>query len=184
MTGGEAASGILAAFLAEMNRIPWFSSCGTPLNAAETKTAASYVAALGLGELAVAGVADWRGAQALAQRPDWSRAWWDAEIKAEKNLHRQGTRHFGKDDFLTALTAVTEAASSIHDAAVAVLARAHLRDQGLAKAAAGAASQACHQAALAYLASAGESHPFALKFHLFSGGRWPLGIVQERCFVF
>jgi hypothetical protein len=184
VTGGDAASGILPAFLAEMNRIPWFSTCGTPLSAAEGKTAAAYVAALGLGELPVAGIADWRDAQTLAQRPDWSRAWWDAEIGAEKNLHRQGALHFGEDDFLAALTAVTEAASSIHDSAVAVLARAHLHDQGLAKAAAGAASQACHQAALAHLAGAGETHPFALKFRLFSGGRWPLGIVQERCFVF
>jgi hypothetical protein len=184
VTGGAAASGILPIFLAEMDRIVWFSSCGTPLSAAETETAASYVAALGLGELPVAGVADWRAAQALAQRPDWSRAWWDGESGAEKALRRRGARRFGEDDFLAALSQVTEAASSINNAATASLARAGLCDEGLAKAAAGAASQACHQAALALLADAGQSHAFALKFRLFSGGRWPLGIVRQRCFVF
>lgn len=184
MTGGAAAAGILPAFLAAMDRIAWFSSCAAPLSAAETETASSYVAALGLGSLPVAGVADWRAAQALAQRPDWSRAWWDAESAAGKDLHRRGAQRFGEDDFLAALSRVAEAAASIHDAAEAALARAGLRDEGLAKAAAGAASQACHQAALALLAGAGQSHAFALKFRLFSGGRWPLGIVQERCFVF
>jgi hypothetical protein len=182
VTAGSAPRPI-AAFLAEMARTPWFASCGASLNAAETKAASAYVAALGLGELPVAGVKDWRHAQTLAQRPDWSRAWWEAESQAEKILHRQGESRFGENDFLAMLTVVTEESSSIHAAALVALARAGLKDEGLAKAAAGAASQACHQAALAHLAAAGSSHAFACKFRLFAAGRWPLGIVQTRAII-
>jgi hypothetical protein len=167
-----------------MARTPWFASCGARLNAAETTAASAYVAALGLGEFPVAGVKDWREAQALAQRPDWSRAWWEAESQAEKILHIRGQSRFGENDFLAMLTVVTEESSAIHAAALAALARAGLEDPGLAKAAAGAASQACHQAALAILAEAGPAHAFACKFRLFTAGRWPLGIVQTSCFVF
>ena len=183
MTGGTA-SALLASFRTEMARTPWFASCGAGLNAAVTETASSYVAALGLGDLPVAGAGDWRAAQALAQRPDWSREWWAAESNAEKILHLRGEARFGADDFLAALTDVIERASSIHDAALAALARAGVDDPGLAKSATGAASQACHQAALALLAEAGPAHAFAFKFRLFAAGRWPLGIVQSRCFVF
>ncbi len=106
------------------------------------------------------------------------------KARAGKILRRQGELRFGENDFLAALTAVTESASSIHDAASACLANARLDDPGLAKAAAGAASQACHQAALASLAAAGPTHAFALKFRLFAAGRWPLGIVRTRRAVF
>jgi hypothetical protein len=40
------------------------------------------------------------------------------------------------------------------------------------------------QAALARSAEAGPDHAFAQKFRLFAGGRWPLGVVGGRLFVF
>ena len=181
---GLAAARPLASFLAEMARIPWFETCGRPLSPDETARAASYVAALGIGEFPVQGVSGWRAAQSLARNPDWNRDWWEAESQAEKALHLKGIARFGRDDFLRNLTAVTEAASSIQLPASRALSRSGIDDQGLAKAAAGAASQACHQAAMACLNKSGESHLFARKFRLYAAGRWPLGIVQNRCFVF
>jgi len=38
--------------------------------------------------------------------------------------------------------------------------------------------------ALALAAAAGADHLFAVKYRLFAAGRWPLGIVGDRCFVF
>lgn len=184
MTGGKKSPGPLAGFLAEMAGIPWFESCGCELSPNESILAVSYVGALGIGEFPVQGVKDWRAAQTLAQDANWHRGWWEAESAAEKALHLQGVARFGRDDFLATLTDVAEAASAIALSATRALSRAGVADQGLAKAAAGAASQACHQAAMARLNDPSGSHLFARKFRLFAAGRWPLGIVQNRCFVF
>jgi hypothetical protein len=64
------------------------------------------------------------------------------------------------------------------------MARGGVADQALMRVAAGAAAQACHQAALARAAGAGDDHAFAQKFRLYAGGRWPLGVVGGRLFVF
>jgi hypothetical protein len=50
--------------------------------------------------------------------------------------------------------------------------------------AAGAASQACHQRVLAEAAGRGADHGFMVKYQLYRGGRWLLGVVGGRCFVF
>jgi hypothetical protein len=38
--------------------------------------------------------------------------------------------------------------------------------------------------ALVTAAGASDDHAFAAKFRLFAGGRWPLGVVGGRLFVF
>jgi hypothetical protein len=187
VTGSDAAAGLLAPFLGEMARVPWFESCGAPLGPEGAGLASAYAASLGIGEFPVEGIKDWRAAQALAQDSGWNRGWWEAEKAAEKALHLTGIARHGRDEFLASLTDVTEAAASIQVAASRALSRSGIADQGLGKAAAGAASQACHQAALLLLAAWDkecQSHMFARKFRLYAAGRWPLGIVRDRCFVF
>jgi len=49
--------------------------------------------------------------------------------------------------------------------------------------AAGAASQAVYQLAVARLAGQSDS-PFESKFRLFAAGRWPLGILGSRLVLF
>src|SRR5713101_4026518 len=83
-----------------------------------------------------------------------------------------------------ALTVVTEAAASLSGAASLAMSGAGIADPALTRVAAGAAAQACHQAALALAAAAGPGHVFAVKYRLFAAGRWPLGIVGDRFFVF
>ncbi|MGH6977357.1 MAG: hypothetical protein ACREED_10050, partial [Stellaceae bacterium] len=118
------------------------------------------------------------------QRPDWSRDWWQAESACEQALQRQGAGRFGLEPLLAALTALTENSAGLHDCAAAALARAGLDDATLAKVAAGAAAQACHQQGLALLAGDAAGRAFTAKFELFAAGRWPLGIVGGTCFVF
>jgi hypothetical protein len=75
-------------------------------------------------------------------------------------------------------------ADAVQNAASTALARAGIADEMLSRVAAGAASQACHQRALANAAGRGADHGFAIKYQLYRGGRWLLGVVGGRCFVF
>jgi len=180
----DAAWAQLAAFTAEIPRLNWFAAVGTALAPAVVAAAERYVAALGLAPGPVAPVAGWREAAATAQRPDWSRDWWQAEGACEQALQRQGAARFGLQPLLAALTALAEIAAGLQARAASALAAAGIDDPALAKVAAGAAAQACHQRGLALLAGSETGRAFTAKFELFAAGRWPLGIVGGTCFVF
>jgi hypothetical protein len=171
------------AFADTIARGSWFAACGEPLTANDEADALAYLAALGMPDTAVAGVARWTEAAAVTQHPDWSRAWWEAETRAQAELQRLGEARFGAEHLLAALTQVTEAAAALSGAAALALSGAGIADPMLTRVASGAAAQACHQAALAIAAAAGPDHLFAMKFRLFAAGRWPLGIVGDRFFV-
>jgi hypothetical protein len=163
----------------------WFAACGTPLRDDERAVAASYLAVLGLPPVPVAGVAGWREAAVLAQRDDWSRDWWQAEEEERAALIRAASAATGESALLASLSRAMEAtAGPIQEAASAALARTGIADEMLARVAAGAASQACHHHALAEAAGRGADHAFAIKYRLYRGGRWLLGVVGECCFVF
>lgn len=163
----------------------WFSAVGEPLTASDRADAEAYLRALGRAGTAIAGVADWPHAKALADAPDWDPAWWDAEERLRAALlEAAGARH-GRAPLLAALTHATQIASDpAHGRAAQGLMRARVADEALARAAAGAATQACYLAALAAAAAAPADHAFHAKFRLFEAGRWPLGIVGERFHVF
>ena len=174
----------VAEFTAEIPRLKWFVAVGTALAPAAIADAERYVAALGLAPVPIARVPGWREAAATAQRPDWSRDWWQAESACEQALQRQGAARFGPQSLLAALTALAEISAGLHASAAAALAAADVDDPALAKVAAGAAAQACHQRGLALLAGSEASRAFTAKFELFAAGHWPLGIVGGTCFVF
>ena len=172
------------AFAARLARGSWFAACGEALAPGERADAEAYLEALGRRDVAIAGIASWTEAAATMRRQDWSRAWWDAEAAAQTELHRCAATRFGEDALLAALTAVTEAADTLHGAAALAASRTGVADPALTRVAAGAAAQACHQAALALGIAAGPDHLFAAKYRLFAAGRWPLGIVGDHFFVF
>jgi hypothetical protein len=88
------------------------------------------------------------------------------------------------DQVMTALTKVTDAATRIVLGAASVAAaRQGIADPALARAAAGAATQAAYQAALALAGGAQSNHPFAVKYRLFAAGRWPLGVVKNSFYL-
>lgn len=180
----DAARAQVAAFTAAIPHLKWFTAVGMALTPAAVAVAERYVAALGLVPVPVAPVAGWRKAAATAQRPDWSRDWWQAENMCEQALQRQAAARFGLQPLLAALTALTEISAELQACAVAALAAAGLDDPALAKVAAGAAAQACHQRGLALLAGSEAGRALTAKFELFAAGHWPLGIVGGTCFVF
>ena len=151
--------------------VSWFAAVGLPLSDSEMQDARDYADALGFPDAGVASVADWEEAETLAQSPDWNTAWWDAEEQLRAALTAEALERMTEDDFLLAMTNVTAKASDMVHGAAAV-------------AAAGAATQACYQAALVLAADAGEDHAFAIKFRLFEAGRWPLGIVGNTLGIF
>jgi hypothetical protein len=163
----------------------WFAACGEALTAAEHDDALAWMSGL---EVEIAGVdlvGSWNEAARLAKSPDWSRAWWEAEERERKRLYALAIKASEEAALLAALTRVTDAATrTLHGAASIAASRAGVADPALTRVAAGAASQACYQAALAVAAEAGDGHAFAAKHRLFLAGRWPLGVVGGRCFVF
>jgi len=183
-SGNGDALAAVRAFASAIPRGSWFAACGEALTEGERADAAAYLAALGRPDIAIAGVAGWAEAAATTQSPAWSRAWWDAETRAQAELQRRAAARFGAEPVLAALTAVTEAADALNGAAALAMSRAGIADPALTRVAAGAAAQACHQTALALSAAAGPDHLFAVKYRIFAAGRWPLGIVGDRFFVF
>lgn len=180
----DAAWAQVAALTAEIPRLKWFAAVGAALAPPAIVAAECYVADLGLAPVPVASVPAWREAATTAQHPDWSRDWWQAESACEQVLRRQGAARFGLQPLLAALTALAEIATGLHVHATSALVVAGLDDPALAKVAAGAAAQACHQRVLALLAGGETGRAFAAKFELFAAGHWPLGIVGGTCFVF
>jgi hypothetical protein len=132
----------------------------------------------------VEAISTWAAAAATAQRADWSRQWWQAEDAAAKALHESASSRLGKTPLLDALSAVTLAAAALQGPATQALSRAGAEDPALSRVAAGAAALACHQMGLAIAADAAEDHPLAVKYRLLAGGRWLLGVMGDRCYLF
>lgn len=154
----------------------WFSALGEPLGAAEAADIDAYLAALGLvPELPPLAVTSWAQAAAIARTP--AERWWGAE-EAERVRLERTVRLDPADREWLALT------DALHGAAAVAAARSGCADQGLIRAAAGAATYAAHQYRLARAAGAGNDHAFVRKYALFSGGRWPLGVYGGRFAIF
>ena len=168
----------VARFSRMVRNVAWFSSLGEPLGETERSDAEAYASALGFPDATAALVESWEEAEEAIRNPGWNSDWWEAEEQLRAGLIEEAMQQIDEQDLLVALTAVTSAASEVvHGAAAVAAARGGVVDQGLIRAAAGAATQAAYQAALVLAAGADDEHPFALKYRLFEAGRWPLGIV-------
>jgi hypothetical protein len=172
------------AFAASLAHGSWFAACGDALTAGERDDAQAYLAALGMAGVPIEGVPSWEEARRLTQRSDWSQAWWEAEAAAQRVLQERGARRFGTACLLAALSQVAEAADALLGAASIAASRAGIADPSLTRVAAGSAAQACHHQALALALAVGSDHLFAVKYRLFAAGRWPLGVVGDRLYLF
>ena len=175
----------LTPFAASLRHVSWFVAVGQELTDSEKREAQDYAAAIGFAKAQIAAADDWRAAERATRDPKWSVAWWQAEEEARAALMKKLDSQLGRSTLLAALTHVTNQASDVVMGAASVAAsRDGIADQALARVAAGAATQAAYQAAIALAARAGDTHPFAIKFRLFAAGRWPLGIVGSKLYVF
>ena len=163
---------------ASVARTPWFARVGQHLIEADREALSAYVTALGLDAGPIEAVATWKDASRIAADPDWDRRWWQAEAREQTRLQAWAEECHGVEATLSALTRVTEAALEPTRAAAD-----SATDEALSRVAAGAAAQACHLAALA-LAAGKPAHGFIIKHRIFAAGRWPLGRVRERWYLF
>lgn len=175
---------MIEALLGEIPRDPWFASLGETLTEPERADMATYLRGLGFAGLPIAAADSWPQAGRIITDPGWEQRWWDAEETRRAELLGSAAANVGETAMLELLTRVTQAAHDVTIGAAAMAAtRAGASDPGLIRAAAGAATQACYQGALALLAEAGDEHSFAAKLRLFRAGRWVLGIVRGTAYV-
>lgn len=174
----------LRTFAGDLVHAPWFASCGKPHTPDELAALASYVDGLGLPNMPVEGVAGWTDAAAITQRADWGQDWWGADEAASKALHQSAAQLLGETPLLVSLSAVTLQAATLHAHAVRAIAEGGLDDPALSRVAAGAAALACHQMGLVIATQASVRHPLALKYSLFAGGRWLLGVMGNCWYLF
>ena len=164
----------------------WFSACGLPLENSDLTDARAYLYSLGAPAMTkIEPVASWAHAELVIRNPAWDSMWWDREEAERKDLLAQCLRKLGEARALEDLSIKAGIEHEvIHGAAALAAARAGVADPALTRAAAGAASMAAHNRALALLADAGDTHMFMRKYGLFEGGRWPLGLVRGVFYLF
>ena len=169
--------GLIGRFSASLARLPWFAHLGARMDARLRTEARDYLDALGFPDVSVVPIGSFSEAAEAAASPGFDDPAWEAEEQLRAALATEAALRFGEE---TAQIALTHVAARAAPAVEAGLARAaslwDVTDESLLNAAAGAAIQAAHQAALVLAAGASEDHAFVHKFRLFERGRWPVSI--------
>ena len=169
----------LANLRAEIRAASWFAALGEPLTDGDVAEARAYA-----GAVEVVGVAAWPQAEDFLKTSTASLDWWNREEALRKSLLVEAEARRPERALWTALTELTtEAGDLVHGKAATAAARAGKAAPASIHVAAGAASQAVYQLAVARLAG-NQTSPFESKFRLFAAGRWPLGIEGSRLFLF
>lgn len=169
---------------AEVRAASWFAALGEPLNDGDRADASAYLVTLGFDALEIGIARSWPEAEALLKAPDWSPVWWDREETLRRTLLAQAEARYPEHSLWTALTELTtDAGELVHGKAATAAGRMGDAAKASVHVAAGAASQAVYQLAVARLAGE-KGSPFESKFRLFAAGRWPLGIVGSRLILF
>jgi hypothetical protein len=168
----------------EVRAASWFAALGDELTDGDLVDARAYADALHLGRLGIERAQSWSEAERTMKSPDWSAGWWEYEEQQRRALLGEAEARHPERALWTALTELTtEAGDFVHGKAATAAARAGGIVAASIHVAAGAASQAIYQLAVARLAGA-QAPLFESKFRLFAAGRWPLGVVDNALVIF
>jgi hypothetical protein len=165
---------------AEVRAASWFAALGEKLTDGDLAEAHAYA---GIEDVRL--VTSWLEAETFLKSPDVAAlSWWDREEALRKRLLARAEASYPERALWTSLTELTtEAGDLVHGKAATAAARMGGAQPASIHVAAGAASQAVYQLAVARIA--GEtSSPFESKFRLFAAGRWPLGVAGSRLTLF
>jgi hypothetical protein len=164
---------------AEVRAASWFAALGEELTNGDVAEARVYA-----GDVVITLVKSWPEAEAFLKSPTALLEWWDREETLRRQLLAAAEKRHPERALWTALTELTtDAGDLVHGKAATAAARAGNVAAASIHVAAGAASQAVYQLAVAR--AAGEIvSPFESKFRLFASGRWPLGMAEGRFVVF
>ena len=165
----------------EVRAASWFAALGEPLTGGDIAEAQSYAGS----DDDVVLVRSWPEAEAFLKTAEPAAlAWWDREERRRKELLAKARARYPERALLTSLTELTtEAGDLVHGKAATAAARLGNAAPASIHVAAGAASQAVYQLAVARIAGDTAS-PFESKFRLFAAGRWPLGVAGSRLVLF
>lgn len=160
----------------------WFCALGETINPGEKARLATYLRAFGASAgVAVVAVPNWQTALRLINDPHWNEDLWRAE-QAERTRLLQAP---AASERAAPESAAFEAISDrLHGCAAVAAARMGCSEQGLIRAAAGAATEAYYLGGLAHAAGVGAEHPFLCKLALFEGGHWPLVLIENQYYLF
>jgi hypothetical protein len=163
---------------ADVRAASWFAALGEPLTDGDRAEALAYA-----GTRDVERIASWPEAEAFLKSPA-TLDWWDREEALRTQLLARAETQHPERGLWTSLSALTtEAGDLVHGKAATAAARMGGAAPASIHVAAGAASQAVYQLAVARLAGETASL-FESKFRLFASGRWPLGVAGSRLVLF
>jgi hypothetical protein len=163
----------------------FFARLGQPLEDEERALVWEYLRGLGIEDaLPVELSRDFATARRVTTDSTWDLRWWDAEQRERRRLFSQVLVDHPEREAFALLSGPLDSGNALKTAASLAAARFDCDDAGLVGAAAGAASEALYLAELARLANESAAHPFRLKEALFAAGRWPLGILDGRYWLF
>lgn len=166
-------------------RTSWFRTLGEPLDEETLAAARNYLDALGFPDAEIAQISDWTEAADAAASLDWDSEAWEVEEQLRAGLTSEALALLSEEALKVSLTtvalAVQDEARAAAEESAAIYDEA---DENLVNAAAGAALQAAHMAALVIASGTEEDHPLALKYRLFELGRWPIGIAGRSLNLF
>ena len=170
---------ILRSLRAEVRAASWFAALGELLTEGDCAEAKAYVA---VDDVAL--VRSWPEAEAFLKSPEASLDWWNDEEVERKALLGRAQAQYPERALWTSLTELTtEAGDLVHGKAATAAARMGGAQPASIHVAAGAASQAVYQLAVARIVGETTSR-FESKFRLFAAGRWPIGFAGSRLFLF
>ncbi|MCK5423727.1 MAG: hypothetical protein KAI89_00035 [Emcibacter sp.] len=166
-------------------RTDWFRYVGEPLEKDVLEKARVYIDALGFPEATAAQVEDWQEAGYTLETNDFNSPFWEVEQQLMAALIVEVTDNIDPQLLEMVLANVTSVASEYVGEGVMMAAdRWDIQDEELMKAAIGEGVQACYQAALVIAAGVDDDHPFTLKYQMFEGGWWPLGVMGNTFNIF
>ena len=169
---------MLSPLRSEIRAASWFAALGEPLTEGDRADAKIYA-----GTDDVELVTSWPEAERFLKSPA-TLDWWEREEAERKALLARAQAEYPERALWTSLTELTtEAGDLVHGKAATAAARMGGAAPASIHVAAGAASQAVYQLAVARIA--GETAlRFESKFRLFAAGRWPLGVKGSTLLLF
>lgn len=175
----------LRQFAEEAANMPWFGRLGRPLDREVRALARSYLDGLGFPDAEAARLRDWAEAADAAISLDIDPAHWETEEGIRASLANDALEVLSEDALSIAMTHVSALLGERIGIAVRNAADFwEVEDEELLNAAAGAALQAAHGAALTLIVDSDDDHPFRRKFALFTRGRWPIGVAGLTLNIF
>ena len=175
----------VAPFVEVANNVRWFRSLGERPPEHVVGFARDYAGLLGFPEAEPVFIPEWEDAAFAAENPEVNSSAWEAEEQLRAALTNDVLSVVDDDTLQMVMASVAQSITPAIDEA-ATEAREYMRieDEAFVQAAAGAAAQACYQAALVGMAGVEEDHPFVRRFQLFEAGHWPIAILGNSFLIF